>query len=346
MRASRCENIVVRRMRCTPQLRLINVLLMGCLFLVSLAGTGCTFLLPPTRQETINLEHICAPVNAPSGNIIDQVDDSELEQYPGLALSHRAIELAKVINAQSILAQLAALKQAGEMHSLRFLELRQMLTDRLLLTLFEVSSITAEIVCERDRADQSADQMDAFDTAMVKRLTLLSIVVAGVASVVSGGIGLAGGATAVSDATEVAGGVVAALFGGSALFTTSKQPFRHERNLLKEVWDNPKTSRVFSPAIWRFLQRRHKDQPRTSQSEIIQAWRQEGRLGEAGSTGEQERIALIFGKGGTYAASELRARASMLETLEAHIQLMAEELELFLRELIQIQDYRTVSDSE
>jgi hypothetical protein len=63
--------------------------------------------------------------------------------------------------------------------------------------------------------------------------------------------------------------------------------------------------------------------------------RQQGRLGEPGSAGEQERTALIFGPGGTYTSTDLRARASMLETFEAHIQLLSEELEAFLREIIQ-----------
>jgi hypothetical protein len=69
--------------------------------------------------------------------------------------------------------------------------------------------------------------------------------------------------------------------------------------------------------------------------EVIQAWRQQGRLGEAGSAGEQDRAALMFGTGGTYTSTDLRARASMLETLEAHIQLLSEELEGFLREIVQ-----------
>jgi hypothetical protein len=122
----------------------------------------------------------------------------------------------------------------------------------------------------------------------------------------------------------------------------SKQEFRHERNLLNEVWQNPKQSSVFSPAIWRFLLQRHnKDQAITTREEIIRAWLQRGRLGESGSPGEQERTALIFGPGGTYASTDLRARASMLETLEAHINLLSEELEAFLREITQQRVQRT-----
>ena len=41
---------------------------------------------------------------------------------------------------------------------------RQRLTDQVLLTFFEVTSATAEIICERDRADQLADRIDVDQT--------------------------------------------------------------------------------------------------------------------------------------------------------------------------------------
>jgi hypothetical protein len=154
-----------------------------------------------------------------------------------------------------------------------------------------------------------------------------------VASIVSGALGLAGAASTASNATDVAGGVFSSVFGGTALFAHSEHDFRHQRNLLKEVWDNPVESALFSPAIWRFLHSRHQDGQDTLRTEVVRAWRQEGRLGEPASADERRRIALFFGSGGTYGSTELRARASMLETLEATIQLMNEELELFLREI-------------
>jgi hypothetical protein len=40
-----------------------------------------------------------------------------------------------------------------------------------MFALFEISSTVAELVCERDKADQVADRMDEVDGAIVKRLT-------------------------------------------------------------------------------------------------------------------------------------------------------------------------------
>lgn len=298
----------------------------------ALIATGCSFIIPSTQTTTP--ERYCAPVRPMNVEIAHAPASVDPTAIP---LSERSLQLAAVMNVLPLLSKMAVLDHAGESHGLAFLELRQMLTDRLLLTLFEVSSTTAEIVCERDRADQVADRMDEIDSARVKKLTLVSIVVAGVASIVSGAIGLAGAATTASDASTVASGVLASLFGGMALFTATKQEFSHERNLLKEVWDNPTRSTIFSPAVWRFLQRpHHADRSATARDEVINAWRQQGRLGEPGSPGEDDRMALIFGAGGTYASADLRARASMLETLEAHVQLFSEELEQFLGEFIHV----------
>lgn len=312
---------------------------MALVLSTTLSVSGCSFILSATPNSTTSVR-ACAP---PTPGAFDvQTEEVSADSFVAeLQLSEQSIEVAKVMNILPMLSQLSAFQRAGETHTIEYMELRQSLSDRLLLTLFELSSVTAELVCERDRADQVADRMDEVDASIVKRLTLASILIAGITGIISGGIGLAGGATSASEASEVAGGVFASVFGGTALFVASKQEFRHERNLLNEVWENPKQKSAFSPAIWRYLQRRHKNQLMTLREEIIRAWRQQGRLGEAGSPGEQQRIALIFSSGGTYASTDLRARASMLETLEAHMNLLSEELEVFLREITQQRITRT-----
>jgi hypothetical protein len=56
-------------------------------------------------------------------------------------------------------------------------------------------------------------------------------------------------------------------------------------------------------------------------------------LGENGSSDEQDRRRLFFGTGGRYGAAELHARASMLETLEASVRVLYEQLEVLMREI-------------
>ena len=63
-------------------------------------------------------------------------------------------------------------------------------------------------------------------------------------------------------------------------------------------------------------------------------WRQDGRLGEAGSEQETRRIALFFGDGGSYSIEDLRDRAAMLELLKADVNLMSQDLERLMEEII------------
>ncbi|MGZ9273528.1 MAG: hypothetical protein ACXW34_02155 [Nitrospira sp.] len=146
-------------------------------------------------------------------------------------------------------------------------------------------------------------------------------------------MGLAAGASTAGDAADVAGGLLASWFGVSALFTHSEVEFRHDRNALQELWEDPPEPHIYSPIVWRYLQRAHQAGPETLRDRVLNAWQQGGWLGENGSEKEKERQELFFGSGGRYAASELRARASMSETLEASIRLMHEELEVLLREI-------------
>jgi hypothetical protein len=243
-----------------------------------------------------------------------------------------ALRVAEIIGAISILNEIAELTLSHRQESVEMLIRRQRLTDLVLLTLFEVASSTAELVCERDRADQVAARIDEIDSARIKRLTIASIVIGGIAGIITGGIGLAAGASTAGDAAEVAGGVLASWFGVSALFTHSEVEFRHDRNVLKELWDDTTEPQMFSPIIWRFLHRAH-GETETPREQILNAWLQGGRLGEQGSDDERQRHDLFFGPGGRYTATGLRARAAMLETLEASIRLIHEELEILLREM-------------
>ena len=292
-----------------------------------------------TRQTTdgVEFERRCAP---PSQTAFFTVESDAVDRHmtvsPDLAahFSAESLAIAAVLGVLPHLEQLSVQEREGRRHTLDFIETRQGLTDRLFLALFEINGMVAEITCERDRADQVADRMDEADSAAVRNLTLASVLIGGVAAIVSGAVGLAGGSSVAVDGATLGGGVLASIFGGTALFTKSHHPFRHERNLLKDLWEDRSGITLFSPTVWRYLHAPRLDSEATPREEIINAWQQEGRLGRPDSKHEAERKALFFGEGGLYTASELRARASMLETLEATVRLINERLELFAREVM------------
>lgn len=257
-----------------------------------------------------------------------------------------ALRVGEVIQALPLLARVAELAAAGEERSTEMLIVRQLLMERILLALLEVESTTAEIVCERDRADQDADRIDEVDAQKVTNLTILSIVLSGITGIVTGGISLASGATLGADIANVGGGFLATVFGVSALFVHSQVEFRHERNILQALWEDPEQPVIFSPIVWRYLHRmeENNDNPRVH---ILSDWKQKGRLGEPGTADDERRRILFFGSGGRYSAPDLRARASMLETLEASLRLMHEELEVLILEIVgHEQDLRTAFRGE
>src|SRR5215208_5077825 len=198
----------------------MRIIGLGLLFCTAFIHVGCSFLLP-SNQITTQVGK-CAPKMAAFFPVSNQPPAA---QTP-FSFSSRAIEVAAVMDSVPILARLEDIEVSGGASSIPLLEVRQLLTERLLLTLFEVSSAVAEIVCERDRADQVADRMEEIDAARTKHLTLISIVISGVAAVISGGIGLAGIASTAGNAAEVGGGVLASSFSGFALFAASKQEFQ------------------------------------------------------------------------------------------------------------------------
>jgi hypothetical protein len=242
--------------------------------------------------------------------------------------------MADALALQPVIERLRTLDAGGRRDTIDYLALRQTITDRVLLTLFEISSTIAEITCERDRTDQVADHLDERDATRVRHLTLASVILGGVGAIVSGGIGLASAPSMGADTANVVTGFFSTLFGGAALFTSTSQPFRHDRNLLKEVWEDPPRSTLYPDIVWRILHRRLNGRPRALRDEIVAAWRQQGRLGEPNSDEAKKREELFFGAGGAYTAADLRARASMLETLEASVRLMTEQLEGFVRDVL------------
>ncbi|HET6675562.1 MAG TPA: hypothetical protein VFG71_09495, partial [Nitrospiraceae bacterium] len=256
-----------------------------------------------------------------------------LEQF-----SPESLRVAETVGVLPLLNDLADLNASRPDNIMGILVRRQLLTERTQLALLEIASTTAEIICERDRADQLADRIDEIDGARIKQLTIGSIVLGGIAAIVTGGIGLAGGVSTAADASTVGGGVLASWLGVSALFVQSEVELHHDRNILSELWDDPDEPEIFSPIVWRYLHRSPDSTRESPRTEVLNAWRQKGRLGQEGTDDEQQRRELFFSAGGRYASPELRARASMLETLEASLRLMHEELEVLIREVSEMSE--------
>lgn len=251
--------------------------------------------------------------------------------------SRGAIDMAEVIGALPLLEQLAEAERArGPGAELRLLRLRQAITDRILLAMVDVSSTLAVIDCEGERGDALRVRLQAAEDRRARRLGLASILVGAATAALSGGLSL-GGASAGGDIAGIVGGTTEASVATALLFGETSGTLRTGRNLLREIWERPPRSEFFPRTVWRYLTRRPADDPegRTPAETVAEEWRAGERFGPPGSRTERERIALLFGPGGTYTVQELEMRDAMLDLLEASIALMSEELRVLLIELLE-----------
>ncbi len=315
----------------------------ACLILAvsALLTYGCATTLPPVKA-TYSFDRRCTPVSSSLTTIqVSQVDPAPSKEETitngdaAKLYSSIAIHIAEIMDELPLLNRLARLENEST-NPMEIDRVRRKLTTRIQLATMEVSSLVAEIECEVQRADEVQDRLKQAQTKRTTFQTILAVVFGGVTNVITGGLGLATGAGDTAHIVTVLGGTLEVLFGTSANFVKVRQEFSHPRNHLEALLDETKNNDYFPPRVWRFL-----TQPDTRDLEghslrdvLLQAWREEGRLGESGSRREEERESLIFGHGGLYDADDLHIREAMLQQLESSIQLMHQDLETLLREVL------------
>ena len=106
-----------------------------------------------------------------------------------LELSPPTQHIAEIIGASDLLEEIGTLEASKEYATdrgrIRFLELRQQLYDRLLLTSFEIDSVTAEGACEQARADRFMDRLEEIRDDRVRTHTIIAVVGDAIAGVLS-----------------------------------------------------------------------------------------------------------------------------------------------------------------
>jgi hypothetical protein len=312
--------------------------------------TGCALTTGYSEQRTTQSnERRCAPVKIEQQlrevalDVIDHSQEDPLAQAARsripASFSWRAIQTAKAIDILPLLNQIELVEELPESdpsRPVKLLAVRQEALGRILLALIAVSSTTAHVSCEIERTYEVADRMKNAENARVKQQTLWAVILGAGAAVASGGFSIAATSTAAEGIASIVGGTIAGSLGISALYQESEQHFEHRDNILREAWEKPPKPEYFPPSIWEFLNRPMKADPesRSFREELVDGWRQEGRLGAVGSDEERRRIELLFADGGIYRSSDLVVRGQMLDMLRATVALMNQDLELLIRELM------------
>jgi hypothetical protein len=273
------------------------------------------------------VDRSCAPAEPAGPNLPDPLSLPEPErqaiaaQLVGLGFPAPAIGIAWVIGALSELRDLAAAEAAiGPDAALRWLRMRQAVTERVLLAMLDVSATLAEIDCEGERGDQLRERLQLADATRTRRLGLAGVMIGAATAALTGGLSLLG-ADRAGDIAGIVGGGAGATVSGAALFVGSTAEFGTPRNMLAEIAAPPARSAIFPPVVWRWLTRGGAE---SAAAVMASDWR----------TVAPERRALLLGHGGRYTVEDLDARDLMLDTLDAQIARMSQELRSLLGALL------------
>ena len=209
---------------------------------------------------------------------------------------------------------------------LTYLELRQQILEQLLLVSFQISGTLAELDCEGSRAEHLASSLEDLRDTRIRRFTLIAIVGDALVGILAGGLSLAAEETA-SAAAAITGGTIATTFGIGAVFGATYHEFRHERNLLADIWEPRRKGSDYPAIVWRYLTLSTPGQMITPREELLAHWKREGLLSDA-------ELALYFGAGGQYEINDLRKRVVMLEMVKAQINTMNQQLGRLLTDVL------------
>jgi hypothetical protein len=211
-------------------------------------------------------------------------------------------------------------------------EERQKILSRLFLISTEISSIAAELDCEGERADQVADFLSKNENHRVRILTVLSITVGAAAGIANASLH----SHSAAESAAIAGGIIAAGLGLSALVSSKRLVYNHPRNLLEDIWNQKAESVVYPTPIWFMLSDPYFSN--AGQSSIAFNLKQRWIRFEMQDENPRDRDRLerlYYGKGGKYNADELRARARMLNQVQASVKLMNQDLQGLIAKVLQ-----------
>jgi hypothetical protein len=227
---------------------------------------------------------------------------------------------------------------------------KQQIFNRLVLASTEVASLAAELDCESERTKQLANYLDQINDTRVQRYTILSAVtgaVTGIGTSVSKNYG-----SQVS--IGISGSIISAIFGGLAAISSRNSILvKHNRNLLSDIWYDPKISSTYPPFIWRVLNSKefNPGESNSTVNSLKDRWIEEALVDTTGNkhhkfltgklfvkvgltdTTNTKKYELFFGTGGKYRSNDLHTRTSMLNQLKVEIRTITQNLQALMLKL-------------
>ncbi|MBM7421552.1 MULTISPECIES: hypothetical protein [Chryseobacterium] len=221
-----------------------------------------------------------------------------------------------VLNALDNLDEVNAivkLKKDSSLNSqVKVLQLKMKINSKITIALTELDAVAAEFDCEGERVAQIGNYVDNLNDSRNNKLILYSIAAGAVASIAGGIVKDEGWSSAI----DISGGALGAGFGLATLNPKGKKvEFIHQRNLLRDIWNERLESPNFPPFIWyMYTEKRFSNK---EQHSIISSMKQRWLHYQFDDDQNKANQSVIFKDGGLYRADDLHNRAAMLNQMQS-----------------------------
>lgn len=190
------------------------------------------------------------------------------------------------------------------------LHLRSVIDSKLTIATTELDAVAAEFDCEGERVGQMASFIDDLNARKMNRMVILSIV-----------LGAAGA------------GILGAGLGFMMLNPKGKKvEFIHQRNLLRDIWQEKLVSENFPPFVW-YMYTEKSFSNYTQEASIIQNIKKRWVEYNFGNDIEVAQQSILFDNGGFYLAEDLHNRTSMLNQMQSATRTINQNINYLLLDL-------------
>lgn len=250
------------------------------------------------------------------------------QQLKGI-FSDQSILILNALDNLDEVNEIVKLKKDSSLSSqVKVLQLKMKINSKITIALTELDAVAAEFDCEGERVAQIGNYVDNLNNSRNNKLILYSIAAGAVASIAGGIVKDEGWSSAI----DISGGALGAGFGLATLNPKGKKvEFIHQRNLLRDIWNEKLESPNFPPFIW-YMYTEKKFSNKEEHS-VISSMKQRWLHYQFDDDKNAADHSVIFKDGGLYRADDLHNRAAMLNQMQSATRTINQTINYLLLDL-------------
>lgn len=250
------------------------------------------------------------------------------QQLKGI-FSDQSILILNALDNLDEVNEIVKLKKDSSLSSqVKVLQLKMKINSKITIALTELDAVAAEFDCEGERVAQIGNYVDNLNNSRNNKLILYSIAAGAVASIAGGIVKDEGWSSAI----DISGGALGAGFGLATLNPKGKKvEFIHQRNLLRDIWNEKLESPNFPPFIW-YMYTEKKFSNKEEHS-VISSMKQRWLHYQFDDDKNVADHSVILKDGGLYRADDLHNRAAMLNQMQSATRTINQTINYLLLDL-------------